>query len=255
MQDIEELTATDLDNPARRPVGWAERGLDDIQDWGLMLGGAAAAVYGISQRSLGGLFMAGVGAGLAWWGAQRSGLLGADPKRLIVNTGPQAFIRLDSAITVDRPIDEVYAFWRDLPNLARFMHHIKSVEQLDRGRSRWHAEIPGLGVDLCWDAQLVDERPDDLLVWQSVAGSEIHNQGYVSFTEGPADGETTVHVEIQYQVPGGQMARRAVEFIDGLTDDFVQRDLERFRAVIEEAGKPHSTATAQAAETPEEMRD
>ena len=38
-------------------------------------------------------------------------------------------IKLVKSIVVSRPRDEVYRFWRNLENLARFMEHVESVRE------------------------------------------------------------------------------------------------------------------------------
>src|SRR5688500_10470219 len=40
-------------------------------------------------------------------------------------------INIKTALTVNRPPDQVYAFWRRLENLPVFMKHLKSVEVID----------------------------------------------------------------------------------------------------------------------------
>jgi hypothetical protein len=40
------------------------------------------------------------------------------------------------SITIGRPVDEVYAFWKDPTNFSSFMHHVESVEPIDERRSR-----------------------------------------------------------------------------------------------------------------------
>ena len=57
--------------------------------------------------------------------------------------GGGAGIHVDEAIVVNRGISELYAFWRDLENLPRFMPHLESVEQLTDTLSRWRARGPG----------------------------------------------------------------------------------------------------------------
>ncbi len=41
------------------------------------------------------------------------------------------------AALINRPRDELYAYWRDLKNLPTFSETVKSVEVLESGRSRW----------------------------------------------------------------------------------------------------------------------
>src|SRR5512140_1704093 len=45
-------------------------------------------------------------------------------------------IRVGEAITATRPAGELYTFWRKLEHLARIMHHLESVTELDSKHSR-----------------------------------------------------------------------------------------------------------------------
>jgi uncharacterized membrane protein len=48
-----------------------------------------------------------------------------------------------AAVTVNRPVAEVFAFWHDVQNLPRFLEQLQSVRDLGGGRSRWrHADHP-----------------------------------------------------------------------------------------------------------------
>ena len=40
-----------------------------------------------------------------------------------------------AAITVNRPVAEVFAFWHDVQNLPRFLEQLQSVRDLGAGRS------------------------------------------------------------------------------------------------------------------------
>jgi uncharacterized membrane protein len=48
-----------------------------------------------------------------------------------------------AAVTVNRPVAEVFAFWHDVQNLPRFLEQLQSVRDLGGGRCRWrHADHP-----------------------------------------------------------------------------------------------------------------
>ena len=55
------------------------------------------------------------------------------------NTQWEQAMNVTKSITVARPRNEVYAFWRDFENLPRFMQNVESVENLGGGRSHWCA--------------------------------------------------------------------------------------------------------------------
>lgn len=47
-----------------------------------------------------------------------------------------------TSITVNRPVNEVFAYWQNFDNLPQLMAHLQSVEPLGGGRSRWRASGP-----------------------------------------------------------------------------------------------------------------
>ena len=79
-------------------------------------------------------------------------------------------IRIQKAITIDRPLDEVYRFWRNFENLPRFMEHLERVRVLDARRSRWVARAPG-GASVEWTAELIEDQPNESIVWRSLDGA------------------------------------------------------------------------------------
>lgn len=75
------------------------------------------------------------------------------------------------SVTVLVPRADVYAFWRDFENLPRFMTHLKSVTALSDSRSHWVMNGPA-GTDVEWDAELVADRPAELVSWRTVSDAE-----------------------------------------------------------------------------------
>ena len=63
---------------------------------------------------------------------------------------------------VNRPILQVYAFWRNLENLPKFMNHLDSVTTIDTKTSEWTAKGPfGVGT-VTWKAEIVKDEKDKL---------------------------------------------------------------------------------------------
>ena len=98
---------------------------------------------------------------------------------------PGRVIDVTKAVTVNQSPSKVYRLWRDLENLPRFMAHLDSVRVLDDRRSHWKAKGPA-GMRIEWDAEIIDDRPGQLLTWQSVEGADVVNSGSVRFV--PAGG-------------------------------------------------------------------
>ena len=136
------------------------------------------------------------------------------------------------AITVNRPIEQVYAFWSQLENLARFMRYIDSVERLGDGKSRWRAIGPG-GVTVEWIAETVEERENELIAWRSVPQARVQSTGTVRFTRAPGARGTEVRVDMQFRPPAGALGK-TLAWISGRDPARqMHEDLQRFKQLLE----------------------
>ena len=86
------------------------------------------------------------------------------------------------SVTIDRPREELYAFWRDFTNLPRFMRNVHSVTLQDQTRSHWVIEAPA-GKTVEWDSQITHDEPGRLIAWQSLEGASVRNSGKVEFLD------------------------------------------------------------------------
>ena len=137
---------------------------------------------------------------------------------------------LRATLTVDRSRAEVYAFWRDFENLPRFMRHLQSVTRT--GQSIWHWVARAVGrTHAGWDAELVEERPEELIRWRSVPGSQILATGAVEFLDAPGDRGTELRVHLAYRpAPGGAKLARLLQPV---TDQMLLEDLWRLKSLLE----------------------
>ncbi|HXE56657.1 MAG TPA: SRPBCC family protein, partial [Gemmatimonadales bacterium] len=135
-------------------------------------------------------------------------------------------------ITIGRPAEEVYRFWRDLENLPRFMSHLDSVRVLDQRRSHWVARAPA-GRTVEWDAEIVEDRAGELIAWRSLEGADVPNSGSVRFTPAPGGRGTEVRVQLQYQPPGGAVGAAVAKLFGEEPGQQVASDLRRLKQVIE----------------------
>ncbi|OBA70995.1 hypothetical protein A5641_11280 [Mycobacterium sp. 1554424.7] len=153
-----------------------------------------------------------------------------------------------AAVTVRRPPEDVYRFWRDLENLPSFMHHLQSVTEGADGRSHWVANSP-VGQPVQWDAQITEDQPGKRIAWQSLPGSALQNGGSVEFTPASDGDGTEVRVRIGYQMPGGVVGRAAATLFGESPDQQVNDDLRRFKQILETGqvmrsdGSPEGTAS------------
>jgi uncharacterized membrane protein len=185
--------------------------------------GGALAIYGLARRSKTGAAMAAAGGYLLY-----TGISGNDPL-FAAASGP---VEVMHAVTIARPVEEVFAFWRELENLPRFLRHLESVEQRGERRSHWVARGPA-GTRFEWDAEIVFEDANSHLAWQSIAGSEIDNAGTVLFAPAPGERGTELIVTMQYDAPAGRLGTLVARLFGENPQDTIREDLRRMKALLE----------------------
>jgi uncharacterized membrane protein len=139
--------------------------------------------------------------------------------------------RIEQAVTIARPRDELFQFWRQFDNLPRFMDNLEAVTILDSRRSHWVAKGP-LGTRVEWDAEIDYEVPDELISWRSLPGSEVQQIGSVQFTPAHGGG-TEVRTVLRYATPAGQAGDALAHILGDDPSRQVADDLRRFKQVME----------------------
>jgi uncharacterized membrane protein len=152
-------------------------------------------------------------------------------------------VRIERAITVNRPVSEVYQFWHQFENLPRFMRHLESVETLAGGRSRWRAKGPA-GMVFEWEAEIVQDRADEWIAWRSLEGSDVDNSGSVRFMRAPGGRGTEIHVQLQYAPPAGRIGRTIAKLFGEEPEQQIADDLRRFKQLMETGEIPISEGPA-----------
>lgn len=148
-------------------------------------------------------------------------------------------ILVERAVTVNRPRAELYRMWRDFESLPRFMHYLDSVrvDDVDSGRSHWVAKGP-LGRQIEWDAEVIEERENELLVWKSLPGSLVESMGRVEFVDAPGGRGSIVHVSMQYNPPAGSLGAAFAKLFGKEPGLQIKEDLRRFKQIMETGEVP-----------------
>jgi len=217
-----------------------------LERWAGVAMATAAVAYGLSRRSLGGAAIAAAAAPLAYRGVTGSWPIFAtragDTRAAL--SGDRG-IHVREAIRLQLPLEVVYAFWRRLENLPLFMSHLKDVRDLGGGRSHWVAEGPG-DVPVEWDAEIINEVPNKVVGWRSIAGSDIATAGSVRFSTVRQGRSTQVSVHLQYATPGGQAARLLAFVLGRDPASMIREDLRRVKQLLEAGEIPRATRGAEA---------
>lgn len=139
-------------------------------------------------------------------------------------------------IDVKRPADELYRFWRDVANLPLVLPHLQSVVAVDGTRSHWVARGAG-DTAIEWDAEIIDDVPNERIAWRSLEGAPVFSAGAVQFTP-TADGATRVRLELLYELPAGSIAGAVGQLFGRLPAGAARADLQAFRRHLEERPAP-----------------
>ena len=135
------------------------------------------------------------------------------------------------AVTINRPVEEVFAFFRDFSNLPSFMENIVSIEVNDDRRSHWVVKAPA-GSTVEWDARITAEEPNRSLEWTSEPGADVPNSGKVEFRDAGLRG-TVVSATILYDPPGGFIGKVIAKMFQREPAIQARRDLRRLKQLME----------------------
>lgn len=215
-----------------------------------VLTGSALAVYGVDRRDAGGALLALVGAALVYHGVtarhslysvlsfDTAGDGGAQrdsespTSRAAVFRASDA-VKIERSIVVKRPPAALYALWKDPLNLPRFMDWLEEVHPIDGRHARWKAKGPA-GSSIEWVAEVINEVPESLIAWKSVANPDIKNAGSVHFRRQPGRDDTTeVRLVFEWVPPGGRAGMAVARLLGSDPANRIADGLKKFKRLAE----------------------
>jgi uncharacterized membrane protein len=168
---------------------------------------------------------------------------GDAPLAAAVNPNPEAMsgrvpsarkdeVLVGRSVTIDRPRELLYAFWRNFTNLPQFMHNIQSVTVQSATRSHWVVCAPA-GKTVEWDSEITADEPGRLIAWHSLQDAGVRNSGFVEFRDSPGRRGTVVTVTIAYDPPGGTVGKLVAKLFQKEPKIQARQDLRRFKQLME----------------------
>ena len=119
------------------------------------------------------------------------------------------------------------------------MAFIESVEVTDAARSRWMARTAS-GRTLTWQAEILEDRPGELLAWRSDPGAPVHHSGALRLRPAPGGRGTEVRMDVEYDPPASALGRSIALLFGSATAYRVEEDLRRLKQILE-AGETATT--------------
>ena len=219
--------------------------IDDGERWASLVAGSLLAVFGLSRGGRTGALAAAAGGALVYRAARGHsqvykalGLRTSTPRTAPVTTlADRRGVSVRHSVSINKPVEELYAFWRDFENLPRFMRHLESVTCDSPVRSHWVARAPA-GRRVAWDAEIVEERSNELIAWRSLDDADVRNAGAVTFERGAAGRGTTIRVSLSYAPPGGKVAAVVAKLFGEEPGQQIQDDLRRLKQLMEAGEVP-----------------
>jgi uncharacterized membrane protein len=223
----------------RRHRGDQGMNLSEVERWASIIAGAGLLLYAVRQRRVSALFTGALGASLVARGSS-----GRCPVYSAANlstrqettrealSGPRGVL-VHKTMHINRPVEDVFRFWRDLSNLPRCMNHLESVAPLGNGRSHWIAKGPA-GMRVEWDAEIINEEENRVIGWRSLEHADVVSAGSVNFRE--CDGGTEIVVRLQYSPPAGRMGALIAKLFGEEPSQQIQEDLHRMKQCLETEG-------------------
>lgn len=195
-----------------------------------------------------------LGAGMAAYGYLRGGLKGmiyavlggalfarATTNQQLAKLGAGKGILIEKTIHIGAPVEQVFAYWRNLENMPQWMSHVREVRYLGGDRYHWVVDGPA-GVPVEWDSELLNVVDNQEMTWRSIEGSQVDNTGRVRFEP---DGQgSRIIVQLRYMPPGGVIGHVVAKAFGVDPKSHMDDDLSRMKSTIE-TGKPPQDSAAQ----------
>ncbi len=206
--------------------------LSDSERLGSLIVGGALVLTGLSQRSLLRNLLTVSGGSLVYHGVMGDKSL--QNKLMEATTGLTASsLRVEKTVTIqNKSPEELYTFWRNFENLPTFMKNLQSVRIVNETRSHWAAKSP-MGNSIEWDAEMLIDRPNELITWASVPGADVANSGSVRFTPAYPGRGTEVKLVLEYSPPGGAITDALAKVFNESPKQQIGEDLRHFKMLME----------------------
>lgn len=179
-----------------------------------------------------GFTMVAVGAG-ALMSMKRKGRAPDDAPGYAARRGFGDFAVVGRTVTIRKPRQDLFDFWREFSNLASFMENVERIDtSRDAGHSTWTIKAPA-GQTLEVKTEIVREDDGKLIAWRSIEGSEIETEGRVTFEDAPGDRGTRVGLIVAYKPPAGALGRAIASLSLREPEQQARHDLKRFKMLME----------------------
>jgi uncharacterized membrane protein len=232
---LNQYSSASLDQDRR---GARFQNMSETERWASLAVGAGLLALGLRQGIREGLMFAVTGGALLYRGATGQCPLykvagidtSADRPRPGVSVPHGRGVKIEHSVFINKSPEELYRFWRQFENLPRFMDHLASVKTEGDQRSHWVVKTIG-NAEISWDAEIVNDVPNELIAWRTVENADVDHAGSVRF-ERSGQG-TRVKVTMEYRPPAGKVGVGLAKLFGQEPRQMIDSDLRRFKQLME----------------------
>lgn len=145
-------------------------------------------------------------------------------------------LALHSELDFDKPIGEVFDFFKDFENYQHVSAAIESVVDDRKGLSHWSIRAPSGGT-LDWDAVVTKYVPRSVIAWESLPNDQVESTGLVRFSPLPGD-RTRVDLRLTYRPLHTEWSDAWRALIARRPDRRLRDVLQQTRAYVETLPSP-----------------
>ncbi len=210
-----------------------------VERYASTIGGTLLVAQGLRQGTFGGLALALLGGGLVYRGVtghcytyDALNIDTSDKHRSDEGEHVHKGRLIKHTVTVNRPAEELYHFWRDVRNTTKFMTNIRSAESTGPKTSRWVSDGP-MGKTFAWDSEIINDQPGRLIAWKTLPGADINQAGTVRFEPATGGRGTVVTVEVNYEPPAGLVGLAIAKVLGEDPDARTRENLRQFKQLME----------------------
>ena len=190
------------------------------------VGGSLLTLYGLTRKGVAKPVLSTAGLVLT-----ARGMTNLDTRSLLGFGMGENGIKVNKAINIFAPIDEVYRFFRNFENFPRFMNHVKAIST-QGDVSTWTVVGPA-DSSYQFQSHITQDIPNQLIAWETLPDSEVHSAGFVRFDEN-RDGSTRATVQMSYVPPVGALGHAVAQLFGVDPRQAMHEDLVRLKSLLEE---------------------
>lgn len=214
---------------------------DRMKRAGSLVLGAVLLLRGLGQRSVRGVVMALVGAGLI--ARTLRGGIGRDQSdsTRVPSRGPKSeeptSMAVSRSTTIGESADELYEAWRDPEIFSRIMGDFAEVTSTDEDRYHWTVHGPA-GIHPSWETRIIEDEPGEVIRWESPPDATVPNRGSVRFRPAAGDRGTIVTLSLEFDPIGGTVGNTVLKRLDIVPETLAGHALGRFKSLVESGEIP-----------------